>query len=95
MRIPDPESDDDSDGSDMMNELYHFEKLDINDAKFEWFDLNKAMNGDGWIEMIKTEEKSESEPEIETVKDLEPKINPASKTEAKPETGLEPKTKKD
>ena len=78
----------------MINKLYHLDKLVINNVEVEWFDLNKAVNGDRWNEMTETEEEPESEPEIEIVKDLEPKVNPKPKTEAKTKTELEPKTEK-
>ena len=64
MKIPELEFDDDSDNSDVMNELYHFEKLDVNDVKIEWYNPNKVMNSDGWNEMAKIEEELESDPEI-------------------------------
>ena len=63
IRILGPESDDDSD--DMMNELYHFEELVLNGIELEWFDPYKAIDSDGWNEMIDTEEEFESEPESE------------------------------
>ena len=69
IRISDPESEYDSDDSNMMNELYHFDELDINDVELEWFDPNKAVNSDGWNEMTETEAKPETELEPKTEKD--------------------------
>ena len=54
MKIPEPESDVDSNDSNMMEKLYHLDKLGINDVKFEWFDLNKAVNYDGQNEITET-----------------------------------------
>ena len=54
MKIPEPESDVDSNDSNMMEKLYHLDKLGINDVKFEWFNLNKAVNHDGQNEITAT-----------------------------------------
>ena len=59
-RILDPESDDDSNDDDIMNELYHFGELDLKNVEFEWFDQNKVVNSDGWNEMTETEAKPET-----------------------------------
>ena len=45
----------------MMNKLYHLDKLVINNAELEWFDLNKAANDNGKNETTKTK----LEPKVE------------------------------
>ena len=100
MRIPNPGFDDDSDNDDMMNGLYHFEELDLDDVGFELFDPYKDLNSDGWNEMTDTEEEPESEPEDEEESipkrevELKPELEP--KTEFQPElkTETEPKPQK-
>ena len=48
IRIPDLESNDDSDSDDTLDDLYHFEEADLEDVSFEWFDPDVAINSDGW-----------------------------------------------
>ena len=55
IRIPDLESDDDSDSDDTLNEPYHFEEFDLEDVAFQWFDPYKGVDNDGWNEMADTE----------------------------------------
>ena len=85
IRIPNLESDDDSDSDETLDELYHFEETDLEDVSFEWFDPYNTVDNDGWNEMTDTEEELESEPET--------KLVPKQKVEPKPELGPKIKTK--
>ena len=67
IRIPDLESDDDSDSDDTLDDLYHFAETDLKDVAFEWFDPYDAVDNDGWNEMTDTEEEPESEPKTKLV----------------------------
>ena len=57
IRIPGPESDDDSDSDDTLKDLYHFEETDLEDVSFEWFDPYKGIDDDGWNEMADTKDR--------------------------------------
>ena len=44
-----------------MNKLYHLDKLVINNAELEWFDLNKAVNDDRQNEITETKLEAKTE----------------------------------